>query len=251
MHTPLTRALFYRSPAAQYKSLVPFAPLRPRAEGTVTRSAAGIDRGSKRAYAASFSAASVPPSPAAGDPVASPATLVFTPTKAAEPRISRSDAPEAHEGCGRAPKAIKSRAVIRFSDSVARTEIGLCSKDVKRGVRNMAGAGRKSRKATPDDGHSRCSLCRRVTPVLHLSKHHLTPRSRGGGETVLLCSTCHGQIHATFTNKELAARFDSLEKLRAAPELEAYLTWIAKQRGTQQFRRKTAARRRGRGRRSS
>ncbi len=89
-------------------------------------------------------------------------------------------------------------------------------------------------------------LCERPTPAGHLTKHHLTPRSRGGTETVLLCRTCHGQIHAVFDNKELADRFDTLAKLRAAPELAGFLEWIRKQQASRQFHQTTSPRRRRR-----
>jgi hypothetical protein len=50
-------------------------------------------------------------------------------------------------------------------------------------------------------------------------------------------------VHATFSLKELATTYDTLEKLRAAPELARYLRWIARQQFTRQFRRHRASRR--------
>ena len=92
----------------------------------------------------------------------------------------------------------------------------------------------------------RCQLCQRPTVAAHLTKHHLTPRSLGGRETVLLCRTCHGQIHVLFENKQLAGEFDTLAKLRAAPQLASYLGWIRKQKPGRQFHRTTSPRRRRR-----
>lgn len=72
-----------------------------------------------------------------------------------------------------------------------------------------------------------CELCGR--PVARVTDHHLTPRSEGGRETARLCSPCHRQVHALYTNRTLAGRYDTLAKLRAAPEMRRYLAWIRKQ----------------------
>jgi len=75
-----------------------------------------------------------------------------------------------------------------------------------------------------------CELCERE--VESLSKHHLIPREEGGnkGPIAMLCRSCHSTLHHTFTNKTLAVFFNSIEKLKAAEELQAYLKWIKKQR---------------------
>ena len=76
-----------------------------------------------------------------------------------------------------------------------------------------------------------CKLCQR--DVEKLTEHHLKPRSKlKKGErtpTIWICSACHRQIHALFTNDELAAHFDSADKLRAEPRMERFLKWISKQ----------------------
>ena len=53
-----------------------------------------------------------------------------------------------------------------------------------------------------------CQLCDRK--VDKLTKHHLLPREEGGNEEHIsyICSDCHRQIHALYTNKELAIRLD-------------------------------------------
>lgn len=73
-----------------------------------------------------------------------------------------------------------------------------------------------------------CALCERE--VRSVSRHHLVPRQAGGkhGETVPLCQPCHTTIHYTFTNKELAKEYNTIPKLRQAPELNKYLNWIRK-----------------------
>jgi 5-methylcytosine-specific restriction protein A len=76
-----------------------------------------------------------------------------------------------------------------------------------------------------------CALCQRDVPAL--TDHHLVPKSRlkkgAPVPRVDICSGCHRQIHALFTNRELADEFNSVEKLRAEPRMAGFLNWIRKQ----------------------
>lgn len=78
-----------------------------------------------------------------------------------------------------------------------------------------------------NDSAGRCALCGRE--VGSRTRHHLRPRSEGGVETEAVCSGCHRQVHALFTNATLARELDTLEKLRAAPEMQSYLKWATRQ----------------------
>lgn len=73
-----------------------------------------------------------------------------------------------------------------------------------------------------------CALCGRDVP--HLTEHHLVPRSRGKkGQvlpTVMLCPPCHKQLHALFTNEQLARDFDTLAKLRENEAVRKFVKWI-------------------------
>ena len=105
-----------------------------------------------------------------------------------------------------------------------------------------------------------CALCRRAVPGRLITLHHLKPKSRGGGAEVRVptCRTCHKQVHASFTNKELDEGFDSVAALRDSPRLAGFVRWIAKQKPDRTFtvdrdsakparkRIRLAARRRGR-----
>lgn len=73
----------------------------------------------------------------------------------------------------------------------------------------------------------RCELCGRE--VSGVSRHHLLPLQKGGkySATVLLCQPCHSTLHHTFTNTELAQKYNTIEKLKQAEELQHYLKWIA------------------------
>ena len=76
-----------------------------------------------------------------------------------------------------------------------------------------------------------CCLCGRGFGRSQLTRHHCLPRQKGGTseDIELLCSQCHGMVHATYTNRTLAALYPTIEQLRAAPELSAFLRWVRKQ----------------------
>ena len=76
-----------------------------------------------------------------------------------------------------------------------------------------------------------CPLCLRpIPPGAPQSLHHLVPRLKGGthGPTVLLHQLCHKEIHARFTEAELARGFDRIEAIRADPRMAGFLNWIAR-----------------------
>jgi 5-methylcytosine-specific restriction endonuclease McrA len=76
-----------------------------------------------------------------------------------------------------------------------------------------------------------CTLCGRPFDRKHLTKHHCLPRARGGTveDVELLCSQCHGMVHATYTNRTLADLYPTIAELRQAPELAPFLRWVRKQ----------------------
>lgn len=71
-----------------------------------------------------------------------------------------------------------------------------------------------------------CELCGRQEVVL--TEHHLTPKEEGGAflPTAFLCIPCHKQVHALYTNQELAARLNTLDALRQDEKLVPYIKWI-------------------------
>lgn len=76
-----------------------------------------------------------------------------------------------------------------------------------------------------------CALCGRpVPPGVPQSRHHLTPRLKGGarGPVVLLHQICHTQIHATLTEAELTRHYATPEALRAHPHLARFIAWVSK-----------------------
>jgi len=83
-----------------------------------------------------------------------------------------------------------------------------------------------------------CELCRRHVPRRLITQHHVKPKSEGGNHShkTPLCKPCHKQVHATFSNKELAKLYDDMEALRNAESLQPFLKWIAKQKPDRNFR---------------
>jgi hypothetical protein len=76
-----------------------------------------------------------------------------------------------------------------------------------------------------------CPLCLRPIPEgVPQSLHHLVPKLKGGkgGATVLLHHICHKEIHARFSESELARLYNTPEALRAADQMHGFLAWIAK-----------------------
>ena len=75
-------------------------------------------------------------------------------------------------------------------------------------------------------GDPECPLCGRPIPPAQQDAHHLVPRSRGGRETTLLHRICHRQLHALFSETELAREYASAEALRAHPEVAKFIDWV-------------------------
>jgi 5-methylcytosine-specific restriction protein A len=74
-----------------------------------------------------------------------------------------------------------------------------------------------------------CPLCDRpIPPDAKSSRHHLTPRLKGGTHlgTVRLHQICHSAIHARFSETELATKLADVTALRADPEIAAFVAWV-------------------------
>ncbi|ESW61920.1 MAG: hypothetical protein Q27BPR15_03950 [Rhodobacter sp. CACIA14H1] len=76
-----------------------------------------------------------------------------------------------------------------------------------------------------------CPICLRpVPPDVPQSLHHLIPKLKGGkgGATVLVHHICHKEIHARFTEAELARHFNTPEAIRADARMTGFLDWVAR-----------------------
>jgi 5-methylcytosine-specific restriction enzyme A len=74
-----------------------------------------------------------------------------------------------------------------------------------------------------------CELCEREE--VETTVHHLLPKEMGGtfGATANLCIPCHKQIHALYTNAEIAARLATIPELKEDAQLSRFIKWIRKQ----------------------
>jgi hypothetical protein len=72
-----------------------------------------------------------------------------------------------------------------------------------------------------------CPLCQREIPEHEKEAHHLVPKSKGGRQTEFIHRICHRQIHALFTETELARTYFSVEALQSHPEIASFLKWLA------------------------
>ena len=73
-----------------------------------------------------------------------------------------------------------------------------------------------------------CPLCDRVIPESQRDAHHLVPKSKGGRETEFLHRICHRQIHALFTESELAKQYFTVEAILTHPEARKFVDWVKK-----------------------
>ena len=73
-----------------------------------------------------------------------------------------------------------------------------------------------------------CSLCEREIPPNQMQAHHLIPKSKGGVQTQYLHSICHSQIHALFSETELAVHYNTVETLKEHPEFSKFIDWVKK-----------------------
>ncbi|OLP44805.1 restriction endonuclease [Rhizobium oryziradicis] len=71
-----------------------------------------------------------------------------------------------------------------------------------------------------------CPLCERSIPEDQKVLHHLVPKSKGGKKTVCLHRVCHDQIHAIFTDSQLAKKFSTIEAILEDPAVQKFVAWI-------------------------
>ena len=82
-----------------------------------------------------------------------------------------------------------------------------------------------------------CAICGREET---LTRHHLIPRTRHSNkrnkrdferavvrQVVGICRSCHSQIHALLSEKQLEREFNTIAKLKAHPGVARFAEWIA------------------------
>ncbi len=72
----------------------------------------------------------------------------------------------------------------------------------------------------------RCPLCERLIPRTQRDEHHLVPKMKGGRLTVPMHRICHRQVHALFSETELAREFSTAQALLTHPEILKFVAWV-------------------------
>ncbi len=72
-----------------------------------------------------------------------------------------------------------------------------------------------------------CPICGRAIPPAQRDAHHLIPKSKGGKSTEFLHRICHRQIHALFSETELARVLNTAEALREQPDMQKFIAWVS------------------------
>ena len=93
-------------------------------------------------------------------------------------------------------------------------------------VKRKAGLAAAAEMAERMTGPARCALCERPLGA-KVEWHHLIPKSQGGRVTAPVHPICHRTIHALVSIRDLATEFADIEVLRARPDVQRYLRWIA------------------------
>ena len=73
-----------------------------------------------------------------------------------------------------------------------------------------------------------CPLCGRLLGEVNIDRHHLVPRAFKGKEQFAVHKICHRKIHSTFTERELFQHFHTWEALRAHPDIQTFIEWVAR-----------------------
>jgi hypothetical protein len=76
-----------------------------------------------------------------------------------------------------------------------------------------------------------CPLCGRDIPSEQRDEHHLTPKVKGGRVTKHMHRICHRQIHALFSEAELARRYNSVEALLEHEDVRKFVAWVKSKPG--------------------
>ena len=92
-----------------------------------------------------------------------------------------------------------------------------------------------------------CELCDRPIPEGKSTEHHLVPCCEGGRKGVKshMHEICHKQVHALFTERELAMVYNTIGKLREQKDVMRFVNWIQDKPNDFDIRIKVSRRKRG------
>jgi hypothetical protein len=78
----------------------------------------------------------------------------------------------------------------------------------------------------PQEVEIACPICERLIPESQKDAHHLIPKSKSGKTTEYLHRICHRQIHALFSETELAINLNTAAALQKHPEMQRFIDWV-------------------------
>lgn len=75
-----------------------------------------------------------------------------------------------------------------------------------------------------------CPNCKRILDKKYMTRHHSTPRQKGGSnsEKIALCQSCANHLHNLYSNSILKKDFNTLEKIINDPQMRKFGEWIGK-----------------------
>jgi hypothetical protein len=71
-----------------------------------------------------------------------------------------------------------------------------------------------------------CPLCGRPIPPSQRDLHHWVPKTKGGKEVAALHRICHRQLHALFSEIELAQRYSTVDALLTDEAVRTFVRWV-------------------------
>ena len=84
---------------------------------------------------------------------------------------------------------------------------------------------------------NKCPICQReLIDGDSIDEHHLIPKTHGKRNKraytktnlIILHKVCHNKIHSVFSTKELLKTFNTIEKIKAHPEIKKFVEWVQK-----------------------
>lgn len=73
-----------------------------------------------------------------------------------------------------------------------------------------------------------CPICSRPLGDVLVDERHLVPRSFKGKEKIRIHRMCHQKIHATFTERELAQWYYTVQRIVEHEEMQKFINWVRK-----------------------
>ena len=75
-----------------------------------------------------------------------------------------------------------------------------------------------------------CQICKREMVEETYDEHHFIPVSLGGKgkEKIKLHYICHDKLHHTFTEREMANFYHTIERILENEQIQKFIKWVRK-----------------------